>query len=87
VALVLFEDVLQMRLTPSSRAGEAAVLKPMAEKPAFLGDFKSKTFQAFTDGNAPNAPTAWLPTERVAKAWQAMVADKPFEKLEVRSQK
>ena len=78
VALMFFEDVLQMRLTPSSTAGVAATLKPVAEKPAFLGDFKSKTFQAFPDGSAPNYPTAWLPTERVAKAWQAMVGDKPF---------
>jgi hypothetical protein len=31
------------------------------------------------DGPAPNYPTSWLPTERVARAWQALLTGKPFE--------
>jgi hypothetical protein len=27
---------------------------------------------------APTNPTAWLPSEKVARAWQAVVTDKPF---------
>jgi hypothetical protein len=27
----------------------------------------------------PNYPTAWLPTARVARAWQALVNETPFE--------
>jgi hypothetical protein len=29
-------------------------------------------------GAAPNYPTAWLPTARVARAWEALVTEKPF---------
>lgn len=27
---------------------------------------------------APSASTAWLPSERLAKAWQSVVTDTPF---------
>lgn len=66
VAMVFFEDVLAVRLSPSGG------LLPMLPKPAFLGDYKTKSFQPPGDG-PPRDPTAWLPTERVAQAWQDMV--------------
>jgi poly(3-hydroxybutyrate) depolymerase len=72
VAIMFYEDMLAARLG-------GATLKPIAEKTGFLGDLKAKTFQAMGDAKAPGVPTAWLPTERVAKAWQAMVTEKPFE--------
>jgi len=72
VALIFFEDVLPLRLgTP---------LRPIAEKDGFLGDLKAKTFQSASATGSPNSPTAWLPSERVARAWQAMVTEKPFDK-------
>ncbi len=72
VALIFFEDVLPLRLgTP---------LRPIAEKDGFLGDLKAKTFQSASATGSPNSPTAWLPTERVARAWQAMVTERPFDK-------
>jgi poly(3-hydroxybutyrate) depolymerase len=80
VALMFYEDVLALRVTPPSPgATQPNALKPIAEKSGFIGDFKTKTFQAMGDGRAPGVPTAWLPTERVARAWQAMVTEKPFE--------
>jgi dienelactone hydrolase len=72
LAMIFFEDVLPHRLgTP---------LRTIAEKDGFLGDLKAKTFQPVGGSGAPNSPTAWLPTERVARAWQAMVTEKPFDK-------
>lgn len=71
VALVLFEDALALRL------GDGPALKPMAEKSGFLGDIKAKTFQPIGDAPVPNYPTAWLPTARVAGAWQSLVTEKP----------
>jgi len=65
VALVFYEDVLAM--------------KSVTATPGFLGDLKTKTFQPMPAAGAPNYPTAWLPTERVARAWRAMVADQPFD--------
>ncbi len=45
-----------------------------------LGDPKSKIFQAAGNTGAPNYPTAWLPTLRVASAWKALVTEQPFDK-------
>jgi len=73
VALVFFDDMLAMRL------GEAGALRPLDPKAGFIGDFKAKSFAAASGLPAPQGPTAWLATERVARAWQAMVSEKPFE--------
>jgi poly(3-hydroxybutyrate) depolymerase len=74
VATVFFEDVLALRL-----GGGSTALAPLSEKSGFLGDIKAKTFQAMPEAGAPNYPTAWLPTLRVARAWQALVTETPFE--------
>jgi poly(3-hydroxybutyrate) depolymerase len=65
VAMVFFEDVLAARL-------DNGRLRPMPAAPAFLGDYKTKSYQAPGE-TAPKDPTAWLATERVARAWQDMV--------------
>lgn len=69
---MFFDDVLALRLG----GGE---VKPIADKAGFIGDLKAHTFQAVADSPAPAVPTAWLPTERIARAWQAVVSGKPFE--------
>jgi dienelactone hydrolase len=71
VALVLFEDVLALRLDGGSP------LKSLNEKSGFIGDFKAKTFHALGEDKVPNYPTAWLPTARVAERWQWLVTEKP----------
>ena len=73
VAMIFFEDVMSMRM------GDGGTLKPLTEAAGFLGDPHTKTVQAVGEGKAPNYPTAWLPTMRVAKAWQAMETEKPIE--------
>jgi poly(3-hydroxybutyrate) depolymerase len=74
MSIIFFDDVLPLRLGESS-----AALKPLAESSGFLGDFKTKATRAVADSAAPGYPTAWLPTARVARAWQALVTAKPFE--------
>ena len=66
VAMVFFEDVLALRVSQDGR------LSPMPPQPAFLGDYKTRSFQPPGEAQ-PKDPTAWLPTERVARAWQDMV--------------
>ena len=66
VSMVFFEDVLKLRLTSSG-------LARLEEKTGFLGDLTAHTFTPLGDGKVPNYPTAWLPTERVARQWLAMV--------------
>ena len=73
MSIIFFDDVLPLRLVDA-----ASPLKPIAEKSGLLGDFKAKTFQPMGEAPAPNYPTAWLPTDRVARAWQALVTERPF---------
>jgi poly(3-hydroxybutyrate) depolymerase len=73
MALLFFEDVLPLRLS-----NPPAPLRQIPESSGFLGDLKTKTFQK-QSGAAPNYPTAWLPTARVARAWEALTTEKPFE--------
>jgi hypothetical protein len=73
LAVMIFEDILSLRLS------ETGVLKPLPEKTGFLGDPKSKTVRPMSEGSAPNYPTAWLPSARVAHAWLAMLTEQPFD--------
>jgi len=73
IALIFFQEVLPLRLPEGT-----ATLTQISEVSGFLGDLKAKTFQK-QSGAPPNYPTAWLPTERTARAWQALVSEKPFD--------
>jgi len=70
LAAILFEDMLNARLPG---------LKTLDEKSGFFGDPRNGTIQPIGDSKTPQTPTAWLPTERVAKAWQAVITGKPFD--------
>jgi pimeloyl-ACP methyl ester carboxylesterase len=61
VALVFFEEVL--------------ALTTVSERTGFIGDAASRTFAPV--GIPPTRPTSWLPTERTARAWQALLAEVP----------
>jgi len=74
MSMLFFEEVLPLRLNEGSTS-----LKSLAEANGFLGDFKSKLVRPFADSATPNYPTAWLPTARVARAWLALITEKPFE--------
>ncbi len=69
---MFFEDILAMRLS-----GET--MMPVPDKAGFIGDLKAVTFQPVAEAKPPTVPTAWLPTERIARAWQAVLTGKPFE--------
>jgi dienelactone hydrolase len=72
LAMAFFEEVLPLRLP------DAITLSAISDSSGFLGDLKAKTSQKQT-GPAPNYPTAWLPTARIARMWEALVNEKPFE--------
>ena len=69
---MFFEDVLAMRLGGDS-------LMPVADTTGFIGDLKAATFQPIAAVPPPTVPTAWLPTERIARAWQSVMTAKPFD--------
>jgi len=72
MALAFYDDILPMRI-----GGPNGALKPIVEKTGFMGDLKAKTYTAIGDQKVPTEPNAWLPTERVAKAWQTIETSKP----------
>ena len=71
LARMFFEDVLSARGTPA--------LRQMSERDGFVADLRTKTFQPAGSSAPGDHSTAWLPTERVARAWQAMETGKEFE--------
>ncbi|HUU33202.1 MAG TPA: hypothetical protein VMW48_04010, partial [Vicinamibacterales bacterium] len=60
---MFFEDVMALRL---SDAG----LAPVPDATGYIGDLAAATFQPVAGAAAPAVPTAWLPSERIARAWQ-----------------
>jgi len=66
LARILYEDVLELRL-------DSSTMKPVAPKSGFIADLRAKTFRPAAEAPDGTEDTAWLPTERVARAWQAMV--------------
>jgi poly(3-hydroxybutyrate) depolymerase len=74
----LFEDVLTLRFDPSNPENSAN-LKPLSEQAGFIGDRKTKMFQPAAGSQQRTESTVWLPTERVARAWQAVEKEAPFD--------
>ena len=74
---IFFDDVLPMRLNAMS----GGALNPLDPAKGWLGDLNTKTVAPVVPGaKMPETPTAWLPTERSAKAWAAVENGTPFEK-------
>ena len=69
---MFFEDVLKLRLDDSG------TLKRLAEKDGWYGNIHAKAVSPVGEQRAPATPTAWLPSERLAKAWLSVVTDTPF---------
>lgn len=78
MSIIYFEDVLRLRMASDVNSAAQTGLRSLDEKSGFLGDIKTKSFRAAADAGVPDYPTAWLPTLRVAHAWQALVNDQPF---------
>ena len=73
-AVVVFDDMLNARLADDGR------LKRLDERAGLFGDPKTGTVQPVGDSKPPaDYPVSWLPTARVARAWQAVIAGKPVE--------
>jgi poly(3-hydroxybutyrate) depolymerase len=80
MSIIFFEDVIGLRIggAPADNR-EAGPMKSLNARDGYLGDLKAKTFLPVAGAPTPAVPTAWLPTLRVARAWQALVTEKPFD--------
>ncbi len=65
---LFFEELLPLRI-----AGRGQPLVSIANRPGFVGDFTTMTYEPAASSGTPGTPNVWLPTERIAKAWQAVV--------------
>ena len=72
---LFFEELLPLRV---GAAGEP--LKSIAGRPGFVGDLATRTYAPAAAPGAPGTPNVWLPTERIAKAWQAVVSGEAVER-------
>jgi dienelactone hydrolase len=79
LGLRFFEAVLPLRLADTAAADGSMTLKPIDEKSGFTADLKAQAYQPASKPIAPNALTSWLPTEAIARDWQAVITGKPFD--------
>ena len=81
MAEMFFEDLLALRLPSPSSLGQAE-LYPLAEKDGFISDSTTHTVRKISTGESGGSANAasWLPTERIAYAWEAVSTNQSLPK-------
>jgi len=69
-----FNEVIPLRL-PKKPGG---ALRPLSLENGYLGDLNALTYAPYDEEKAKEGPAAWLPTEKTAQAWQAVMTGKPL---------
>jgi len=72
MAALFYEELIALRL-PATPA-----LRVLKLSDGFICDPTSNCCSAATDAPERRYPTAWLPTERLARAWRAVTMGTPF---------
>jgi len=72
---LFFEELLPLRI-----AGPGEPLKSLEGRPGFIGDLATHAYEAAESPGTPGTPNVWLPTERIAQAWRAVVTGQAIEK-------
>jgi dienelactone hydrolase len=80
MAAIFFDAVLPLRLGSPASATSLAALVPLEERSGIHGDVTQRSFRPASDRTTPTQITAWFPTERVARAWQALLRGESFER-------
>jgi dienelactone hydrolase len=80
MAAIFFDSVLPLRLGAPASAACSAPLTALEERSGILGDLVRRSLRRPPDSSTPAHLTAWFPTERVARVWQALVLREPFER-------
>ena len=78
LAVMFFDDVIPTRLAETAATNGHTVLRPLAVESGYFGSMEQWTFEPAAGADAPRIPVSWLPTERVAKGWQAVRRGEPF---------
>lgn len=71
---IWFDEVIPLRL-PEKLGGS---LKPLSIQSGYLGDLNTHKYMTYDEEKAEDEPKAWLPTEKSAQAWQAVMNEQPL---------
>jgi hypothetical protein len=74
LSLLFFDELLSLRL-----GDQGTTIKSVIEAAGYRGDLRSGNFVAADNQPGVDATTAWLPTKKVAEAWQKIVRGVPLE--------
>jgi dienelactone hydrolase len=80
MAAIFFDAVLPLRLGTPASAASSAPLTALDERSGILGNVVQRSLRPASDSPTSTYLTAWLPTERVARAWQALLRREPVER-------
>ena len=82
VALVFFAEILRGSDSAPNHGPEQSAFtrRALTEKDGLIGDLNTRKFAPLGESKAPNYPTAWLLSERVALAWQQLVSGLPVSR-------
>jgi dienelactone hydrolase len=80
MAAIFFDAVLSLRVGSAASAATFGPLAQLEERSGIVGDLVQKGLRPASDSPSPTHLTAWFPTERVARAWQALLRSEPFER-------
>lgn len=78
LAMMFFDDVIPLRLPDAAAADGSVELRPLDPATGFYGYLDSWSFEPVAEAERPRVPVAWLPTERIAIAWQKVRRGEPF---------
>lgn len=79
LAIMFFDDVIPLRLPPTAATdGATAELQPLDPDSGYYGHLDTWRFEPVAEAEVPRVPVAWLPTERIATAWQKVRRGQPF---------
>jgi hypothetical protein len=79
MAAIFFDAVLSLRV--GSSASAALPLAQLEERSGIVDELVEGGLRPPCDNPDPTDLTAWFPTERVARAWQALRRSEPFDRL------
>jgi hypothetical protein len=80
MAAIFFDAVLSLRVGSAATAATYGPLAQLEERSGIVGELVQKGLRPASNRPAPTDLTAWFPTERVARAWQALLRSEPFER-------
>jgi hypothetical protein len=78
MALIFYEEMLAARLDGATVDAQGApVLNPLTESSGLIGNITDFTYGPAGERANTSVSTAWLPNERIARAWQAIATGHP----------